>query len=281
MNNSKRILKDIKNYKNSEFNKLGIFCHFNESNIYNVKIMIIGNNNTPYEKGYYLFELVFPPNYPFSPPKVTYCTQGNNIRFNPNLYTNGKVCVSILNTWDGPGWTAVCSLNSVLLSLQSLLTENPIQNEPGWGNISINDQRAKQYNDIIRYSNMNLAVLKNITNTPPNFICFKPTMTELFIENYTFFLDYIKTIKALDKTIIRSQIYSLFIKIDYNQCFIDSCNILEKAKPKKKKPKMIRKAPNKNSKFYDIGFEQLSENDGKLYIVNETKTKKKRWKLKK
>lgn len=280
MNTPKRILKDIKNYKNSDLQSSGIFCEFSEDNIYYVKIMIVGTSNTPYEKGYYLFELVFPPNYPFGPPKVTYCTQGDNIRFNPNLYINGKVCVSILNTWDGPGWTAACSLNAVLLSLQSLMNENPIQNEPGWDYIGINDQRARQYNTILGYANLKIAVLRNILATPEKFVCFRPVMTKLFQENQTFFIDYIKTIKTLDKQIIRSQIYSLFIKIDYNSCFKDIFKLLGPP-PKKNIPKTKRKAPNPNSKLFEIGYEQISENDGKLYIVSETKDKKKkRWKLK-
>ena len=26
------------------------------------------------------------------------------VRFNPNLYNCGKVCLSLLGTWSGPGW---------------------------------------------------------------------------------------------------------------------------------------------------------------------------------
>lgn len=274
MNSTKRILNDIKNYTNSDLKDNGIYCEFSENNINNVKILIIGNNDTPYEKGYYLFKLIFPADYPFNPPKVTYCTQGNNIRFNPNLYTNGKVCVSILNTWDGPGWTAVCSLNSVLLSLQSLLNENPIQNEPGWGAMDITDPRAKQYNDVIKYSNLHIAVIKNIIETPETFECFRPIMKELFIKNKDFFLNYIESTKSIDNSLLRSQIYSLFIKVNYNFC-IKQYNLLV---PKVKISK--RKAPNKNSNLFDVGYEQISENDDKLYIVSQTKTNKKRWKLK-
>ena len=28
---------------------------------------------------------------------------GGKVRFNPNLYNDGKVCLSILGTWAGPG----------------------------------------------------------------------------------------------------------------------------------------------------------------------------------
>lgn len=29
-------------------------------------------------------------------------TGGGKVRFNPNLYNNGKVCLSLLGTWSGP-----------------------------------------------------------------------------------------------------------------------------------------------------------------------------------
>ena len=44
--------------------------------------------------------------YPLSPPKVNFMTtDGGRVRFNPNLYTCGKVCLSVLNTWDKNDWT--------------------------------------------------------------------------------------------------------------------------------------------------------------------------------
>ena len=130
----KRISKDIINFQKSGLNKEGIYCHFDEENIENLKALIIGPKNTPYENGFYLFKINFPNDYPFSPPKVKFLTYESGVRFNPNLYTNGKVCLSILGTWSGPGWTTCLGLNTVLLSIQSLLNENPIQNEPGFEN---------------------------------------------------------------------------------------------------------------------------------------------------
>ena len=41
--------------------------------------------------------------YPFEPPKVLILTVDGRTRINPNLYANGKVCLSILGTWSGPG----------------------------------------------------------------------------------------------------------------------------------------------------------------------------------
>lgn len=44
------------------------------------------------------------------------------MRFNPNLYNCGKVCLSLLGTWSGPGWDPKTStLLQVLISIQSLI----------------------------------------------------------------------------------------------------------------------------------------------------------------
>ena len=59
------------------------------------------------------------------------------VRFNPNLYACGKVCLSLLGTWAGgrgEGWIAGTStMLQVVLSIQALiLVETPYYNEPGY-----------------------------------------------------------------------------------------------------------------------------------------------------
>jgi ubiquitin-protein ligase len=63
------------------------------------------------------FSFDFPFDYPFSPPKVTFMTNDGQTRFNPNLYQingNGKVCLSILNTWSESTWSQVQLFSSVI-----------------------------------------------------------------------------------------------------------------------------------------------------------------------
>ena len=49
------------------------------------------------------------------------------MRFNPNLYNCGKVCLSLLGTWSGPGWDPKTStLLQVLISIQSLIMVAPL-----------------------------------------------------------------------------------------------------------------------------------------------------------
>ena len=99
-----------------------------------LKALIVGPAGTPYENGLFEFDIFLPANYPNAPPKVILITTGSGqIRFNPNLYKEGKVCLSLLGTWAGPGWHPKCTLLQVLISIQSLiLVDEPFFNEPGF-----------------------------------------------------------------------------------------------------------------------------------------------------
>lgn len=62
--------------------------------------LIKGPTRTPYEDGLFLFDIQLPNIYPAVPPLFHYLSQCSG-RLNPNLYDNGKVCVSLLGTWIG------------------------------------------------------------------------------------------------------------------------------------------------------------------------------------
>ncbi|XP_076027271.1 ubiquitin-conjugating enzyme E2O isoform X2 [Genypterus blacodes] len=97
--------------------------------------LIKGPNRTPYEDGLFLFDIQLPNIYPAVPPLFRYISQCSG-RLNPNLYDNGKVCVSLLGTWIGKGterWTSKSSLLQVLISIQGLILVNePYYNEAGF-----------------------------------------------------------------------------------------------------------------------------------------------------
>ncbi|EJD51869.1 hypothetical protein AURDEDRAFT_181457 [Auricularia subglabra TFB-10046 SS5] len=104
-----------------------------------IKIMIAGPEGTPYESGLFEFDCFMPLRYPHEPPQMHLRTTGNGtVRFNPNLYNNGKVCLSLLGTWQGgpeeqwrPGKS---TLLQVLVSIQSMIfVDLPYFNEPGHG----------------------------------------------------------------------------------------------------------------------------------------------------
>jgi len=98
------------------------------------RVCVIGPEKTPYADVPFVFDCWLPANYPNVPPKVLGKAVWGPERLNPNLYSDGKVCLSLLGTWDGPGWDKQNStLLQVFLSIQALvLVENPYYNEPGY-----------------------------------------------------------------------------------------------------------------------------------------------------
>jgi ubiquitin-conjugating enzyme E2 Z len=117
----------------------GIFVVPDEQNLSLVHALMVGTCGTPYEGGFFYFVVRFPPTYPIDAPKVRLMTTGaGTVRFNPNLYSNGKVCLSTLGTWSGPAWSPAQCLESLLVSIQSLMCENPYHNEPGFEKVCEN-----------------------------------------------------------------------------------------------------------------------------------------------
>lgn len=80
----------------------GIFVRYAESRPDVQKAVIIGPTSTPYENGIFEFDVFCGPDFPNKPPQVQFrTTGGGRVNFNPNLYADGKVCLSLLGTWSG------------------------------------------------------------------------------------------------------------------------------------------------------------------------------------
>lgn len=211
----KRILnKDIKEIENQKLNDLGIYIQFDEENMLKAKAMITGPKGSLYEYGFLFFNIDFPNNYPYSPPDVSYVSR-NKVRIHPNLYVGshpsgfGKVCLSILGTWSGPKWTTIMDITSVLITIQSLLDENPLHHEPGQEkeNGSINNY----YNEVIRYETLNTLLIRNFIDPPFGF--------EIFHE------DMVKEISKINKDKITEEINYLIEKSGNNEKIIISVPI--------------------------------------------------------
>lgn len=151
----KRILKDVIQIMKNPLHDQGIFYKHDENDIKKGYAMIIGPKDTPYQNGMYFFSFNFPDNYPFSPPKVKYKTNDGNIRFNPNLYEDEKVCISILNTWRGEQWTSCQSISSILLTLVSILNKEPFFNEP---EMTRDEPDFDVYHKTVEWGNINVAI---------------------------------------------------------------------------------------------------------------------------
>ena len=131
----KAVQKEHKLLKNS-LPPDGVFVRSFEDRLDLLSVLIEGPMNTPYEDGLFAFDIQLGHDYPNSPPSchyISYCTD----RLNPNLYEDGKVCVSLLGTWSGRGSEVWCPNSSTLLqvivSIQGLiLVDEPYYNEAGY-----------------------------------------------------------------------------------------------------------------------------------------------------
>jgi ubiquitin-protein ligase len=217
-----RIIHDIKTISKSPLTEHGIYYEHDDSDMLKGYAMIVGQEGTPYFGGFYFFELKFPYNYPWAPPVVTFCTNNGYVRFNPNLYINGKVCISILNTWKGEQWTSCQTITSILLSLSSLFSDSPLLNEPG---VHKHHTDMKNYNTIVEQANIDTAVCGVVQKLPQvyldKFDMFYEYVLEHFLKNYDKHLEFV-TAKSIQQGnvypfIVTTAMYGMRINVDYTK----------------------------------------------------------------
>lgn len=84
----------------------------NEAHLYGE---IPGPSDTPFEGGRFALDILIPPTYPFSPPKVKFISK----IWHPNVSSQtGVICLDILKDQ----WAAAMTMRTVMLSIQALLT---------------------------------------------------------------------------------------------------------------------------------------------------------------
>jgi ubiquitin-conjugating enzyme E2 O len=116
-----------------------IFVRTWESRLDLLRVMMIGPNETPYEYAPFVIDFHLGSTYPQTPPEAFFhsWTNGNG-SVNPNLYEDGKICLSLLGTWHtderNESWSpAKSTLLQVLVSIMGLvLVKEPYYNEAGY-----------------------------------------------------------------------------------------------------------------------------------------------------
>ena len=116
-NEYKNILKDPYYFYNIEIDPNN-FLHWN--------VILIGPSDSIFEGGLFKCKLIFPTDYPIKPPQFKFVS----IFPHPNIYKDGKICISILNEgidkYDyeklSERWKPTLNVHSILISILSLLT---------------------------------------------------------------------------------------------------------------------------------------------------------------
>lgn len=151
-----------------------IYVRTYESRLDLLRCLIIGSADTPYEYAPFLIDLHLGPNYPREPPTAHFhsWTAGMG-RINPNLYEEGKICLSLLGTWPGrsetEGWTEHANIYQLLVSLQGLVfVRTPFFNEAGYEGYAETQQythESLQYSEKAYVSARNF--VKHALSSPP------------------------------------------------------------------------------------------------------------------
>ncbi|EHY53764.1 hypothetical protein ABEF92_006483 [Exophiala dermatitidis] len=115
-----------------------IYVRTYESRLDLLRCLIIGPRDTPYENAPFLIDLYLPAGFPAEPPTAHFHSWTSGLgRINPNLYEEGKICLSLLGTWAGKheseSWSEKATILQLLVSLQGLVfVKRPFYNEAGF-----------------------------------------------------------------------------------------------------------------------------------------------------
>jgi ubiquitin-conjugating enzyme E2 A len=107
--------------------------HFSATNLEKWNVTVFGAKDTDWSDAILELEFKFPPEYPTVAPDVRFI---GTIPFHPNVYSNGKICLDLLQH----NWSAAFGVDSIITSIQTLLVL-PNPNSPA------NNSAAVLYTD--------------------------------------------------------------------------------------------------------------------------------------
>lgn len=164
-----------------------MFVRFDEDAPTYMKALLSGGPSSPYADGLFLFDIYCDAKYPAEHCLVKHITKGANTLklkhspggFSPNLHAStGKVCLSLLGTWNGIGWSP--NKSNIYQVLSTLLrdifgVENPYYNEPNYG-FWEGTAPTKNHSDAVEYCNaylreatLRLAILAPLREPIPGY----------------------------------------------------------------------------------------------------------------
>jgi len=126
----RRLLRDLKKLQSDP--PQGVSAAPNENDIMSWTAVMFGPEDTPWEGGTFTLEVKFTEEFPTKPPHVRFLSR----MFHPNVYTNGEICLDILQNQ----WSPIYDISAILTSVQSLLCD-PNPNSPA------NSEAAQLFNE--------------------------------------------------------------------------------------------------------------------------------------
>ncbi|KAH7961641.1 hypothetical protein HPB52_010981 [Rhipicephalus sanguineus] len=101
----------------------GVFAAPEEDDVTMLHAVIVGSWDTPLEGGLFQVLLKCPRDYPMQPPHACFLTGAQNgVSFSDDIHW-GRICLSTLGTGPGPNWSPAQTIGSLLVSIQSLLSD--------------------------------------------------------------------------------------------------------------------------------------------------------------
>lgn len=128
----RRLQQEFRELNDSEDSSFSV--GLNHDNWFNWSVSFSGPQDTLYEGGYFVANMLFPPDYPNSPPTMIFRTE----MWHPNstlyaVFPDGRVCISILHA---PGidefnslesaderWRPILGVEAILISVISMLND--------------------------------------------------------------------------------------------------------------------------------------------------------------
>eukprot|EP00008_Paramoeba_atlantica_P003000 CAMPEP_0201488850 /NCGR_PEP_ID=MMETSP0151_2-20130828/19849_1 /ASSEMBLY_ACC=CAM_ASM_000257 /TAXON_ID=200890 /ORGANISM="Paramoeba atlantica, Strain 621/1 / CCAP 1560/9" /LENGTH=161 /DNA_ID=CAMNT_0047874235 /DNA_START=33 /DNA_END=518 /DNA_ORIENTATION=- len=124
-----RLLSDYKNISSDPLEGASA-SPMSDNNMFQWHACIFGPQDTPWDGGVFNLTMIFSDEYPSKPPIVRF----NSPIFHPNVYSDGTLCLDIIQD----KWSPAFSVSTILTSIQSLFND-PNPNSPA------NPEAARMY----------------------------------------------------------------------------------------------------------------------------------------